>query len=333
MHDPPAADVPGGPAAGGRDEAARSTAADVPGGPAAGGRDEAAIGTAADVPGGPAAGGRDEAAIGTAAAMSTAGTRGIVRPTDGFRHFELRRHLPDPGLRTVVDRIWIVHWDRRGQPAYEQQVVTYPAVNLVFEGSGATLRGVQIEEFRKQLEGVGRAIGVLFRSAGFRPFFARPMRTLTGEAADIGTVFGEPGRRLAAEVSAADDDDARARIDRFFLDRLPDRLDPVGLALSDAVDALAADPSVAGPADLADRLGVGVRQLQRLFAGHVGVSPTWVIRRCRLLRALEEAVDGGTEPRWGEIAARLGFADQAHLTRTFSAAVGQPPGRYTRGQR
>jgi AraC-like DNA-binding protein len=35
---------------------------------------------------------------------------------------------------------------------------------------------------------------------------------------------------------------------------------------------------------------------------------------------------GGTPP--GDVAAMLGFADQAHLTRAFRNAMGTTPGRY-----
>jgi AraC-like DNA-binding protein len=33
------------------------------------------------------------------------------------------------------------------------------------------------------------------------------------------------------------------------------------------------------------------------------------------------------------LAADLGYADQAHLTREFTAAIGEPPGRYNRSAR
>ncbi len=31
---------------------------------------------------------------------------------------------------------------------------------------------------------------------------------------------------------------------------------------------------------------------------------------------------------WAELAAALGYADQAHLTRDFTAVIGVPPARY-----
>lgn len=41
--------------------------------------------------------------------------------------------------------------------------------------------------------------------------------------------------------------------------------------------------------------------------------------------------DEGAGIDWAALAADLGYADQAHLTRDFTAAVGAPPGRYAGG--
>jgi AraC-like DNA-binding protein len=78
---------------------------------------------------------------------------------------------------------------------------------------------------------------------------------------------------------------------------------------------------------LADGLGLSVRRLQRLFAEYVGVTPKWVLRRARLHEAAARA-DRGVGIDWAALAADLGYADQAHLTRDFTAVVGAPPGRY-----
>lgn len=73
-----------------------------------------------------------------------------------------------------------------------------------------------------------------------------------------------------------------------------------------------------------------MRRLQRLFAEYVGASPKWVLRRARLHEAAARA-EAGAGVDWAVLAADLGYADQAHLTRDFAAAVGAPPGRYAGG--
>ncbi|HEY4849668.1 MAG TPA: helix-turn-helix domain-containing protein [Streptosporangiaceae bacterium] len=59
--------------------------------------------------------------------------------------------------------------------------------------------------------------------------------------------------------------------------------------------------------------------------------PTWVIRRYRLLEAAG-AVRGGKPVSWANVAADLGYADQAHLIRDFRAAIGQTPAAYADAQ-
>jgi len=52
-----------------------------------------------------------------------------------------------------------------------------------------------------------------------------------------------------------------------------------------------------------------------------------VLRRYRLLEAAERVRDG-QRVSWATVAADLGYADQAHLTRDFRSAIGQTPAAY-----
>lgn len=88
-------------------------------------------------------------------------------------------------------------------------------------------------------------------------------------------------------------------------------------------------PSLFRVDQLAAELGLSVRSVQRLFAEYVGASPKWVLRRARLHEAATRA-EQGTTVDWATLAADLGYADQAHLTRDFTATVGAPPARYAR---
>ena len=80
---------------------------------------------------------------------------------------------------------------------------------------------------------------------------------------------------------------------------------------------------------LAAEAGLSVRGVQRLFAEYVGASPKWVLRRARLHEAAARA-EHDAQIDWAALADELGYSDQAHLTRDFTATVGEPPGRYTR---
>ena len=107
---------------------------------------------------------------------------------------------------------------------------------------------------------------------------------------------------------------------------LPSR-DPVAEQVAHMVACITADPALRRVDKLAAASGLTARNLQRLFADYVGVSPKWVMRRARLHEAAERA-DSGEQVDWAELAASLGYADQAHLTRDFTATIGIPPTRY-----
>ena len=110
--------------------------------------------------------------------------------------------------------------------------------------------------------------------------------------------------------------------------------DPAADQAADLVSRITADPRLRRVAQLAEVSGLSERKLQRLFADYVGVSPKWVMRRARLHEAaLRVEADGPAAVDWGSLAADLGYADQAHLTRDFTATLGVPPSRYAAGRR
>lgn len=78
---------------------------------------------------------------------------------------------------------------------------------------------------------------------------------------------------------------------------------------------------------LAADVGVNKFVLLRQFKRELGVTPRRYAVLLRLARAREELARGA---HIAEVAARWGFADQAHLTRQFRAAFGLTPGTYAR---
>jgi AraC-like DNA-binding protein len=80
-------------------------------------------------------------------------------------------------------------------------------------------------------------------------------------------------------------------------------------------------------AELAGVAGLSRFELVRRFGAQVGLTPHAFQTNLRIGRA-RALLAAGRPP--AEVAAECGFADQAHLTRTFRAAVGVTPGRYAR---
>ncbi|MCK2219189.1 helix-turn-helix domain-containing protein [Actinomadura sp. ATCC 31491] len=91
-----------------------------------------------------------------------------------------------------------------------------------------------------------------------------------------------------------------------------------------AREAIAADhPAAAGLLSLAALLEVSPYRLSRAFTQELGVSLTHYRNRVRVGRALDRLEGGDTG--LAELAADLGFADQAHMTRTIRRHAGHTP--------
>ncbi len=159
------------------------------------------------------------------------------------------------------------------------------------------------------------------------------MSTLTDRHVDIGEVLGDAGRELTRRVRAAMATDPRdpaahhasvAAYGDLLRPSLP--VDEEG-ELVDRVVALVQDrPDLVRVSQLCAETGLGERTLQRLLQRRLGLTPKWLVQRRRLHEAAERlrAGDGSL----AGTAALLGYADQAHFSRDWTAVVGHPPGRF-----
>ncbi|WP_250030916.1 AraC family transcriptional regulator [Paractinoplanes maris] len=252
----------------------------------------------------------------------------IINPGPARRKFDFSAPAAAPALHPFVEHYWIIRWDLRGQEPYEQRVLPYPAVNVTFKPGRCRIAGVPLGRFQETLEGAGRVFGVRFRPAGFRPFLGAPVSSITDRFVPVETVFDQD---LSVRVLAADDEAAITILDEVLTARAPAEPTPAAALAASVVARIAEDAGTTRVDDLADEFAIGVRQLQRLFADYVGVSPKWVIRRFRLHEAAAR-ITTGAPVDLGELAAELGYSDQPHLTRDFTAMVGEPPALHRRAQ-
>jgi AraC-like DNA-binding protein len=102
--------------------------------------------------------------------------------------------------------------------------------------------------------------------------------------------------------------------------------------VGDIVAALLHDRTISRVDDVTERFGITPRTLQRLFQRYVGVSPKWVLRRYRLHEAAAVLAREQHRP-WAEVAADLGYFDQSHFIRDFTAAIGITPVAYAQACR
>jgi AraC-like DNA-binding protein len=106
---------------------------------------------------------------------------------------------------------------------------------------------------------------------------------------------------------------------------IPDGDGTAGRRLVDRARAAIIDdhPEAGGLLPLARLLAVSPYRLSRAFTAELGVSLTRYRNRVRVARALDRLEQGA--PSLADLAADLGFADQAHLTRTIRQHLGRTP--------
>ncbi len=91
----------------------------------------------------------------------------------------------------------------------------------------------------------------------------------------------------------------------------------------------ALDESEAGVEAFAERLGVGGRQLRRLFSQHLGASPIAVAQTRRVLFAKQLIQD--TNLPMTEVALSAGYGSVRRFNETFRNLFGRPPSELRRG--
>jgi AraC-like DNA-binding protein len=274
-------------------------------------------------------------------------TRGIVDPAAMMRHVRFARSPAGDGLEGLIEWFWSVAWDLPAGFAHDQQVLNHPAGNIsvgTLDDAGVPLDppegrvyGVMTGLSNRHLTEAGWTVAARTTVGGLGALLDAPARsaldsqlTLTEALPDL------DGGRVVAAVCAEPDNESRIAALRHGLADLVSRRDPALVSEARAVAAIAAlaehDRSVCRVEQLAAAAGVSRRTLQRLFDLHVGVSPSFVIRRWRIIEAAEAArtaIGRGDQWRgWAVVAAELGYADQAHLTRDFRRHLGTSPSAY-----
>jgi len=222
-----------------------------------------------------------------------------------------------------VEHYWWARWSL--ESAQATQVLSYPSVHVVFEGTTASIVGVVRAKFVRELVGRGEVFGIKFRPGMFRPFSEVSSHALTDKTLPLGRELGKPG--LVGEVLAQGSSLQRAAVVERALERvLPGAPPADALVARRLVERVRSDPSLRSVGSLVAACGLSERALQRLFREFVGVSPKWVVRRFRLQEAAELLATA--KETVASVAARLGYFDQAHFTKDFKAVVGRTPSEF-----
>ena len=254
-------------------------------------------------------------------------TRGVLYPA---RLPQFHR-LPAPAaVAELVAWFWIPEWDIEPGRSSRQEIVAYPALNLVADAQGVVLSGATTRLSHRDLRGRGWAVGALLRPAAVAALIDDPVALVDGERALDASAPPVAALHRAVVAAMAAGEGRRERAVESFSRWLASRVGAVEEPARQAnalMEVLMGERAALTPEEAATRLAVSVRTLQRMTHRHVGLSPAAMIRRRRLQEAAQR-VREQPDVELASIAAELGYADHAHLTRDFRAVLGIAPRAY-----
>ncbi|MFI5491305.1 helix-turn-helix domain-containing protein [Actinoplanes sp. NPDC051859] len=233
--------------------------------------------------------------------------------------------LPAPaGAAELVRWFWIPRWHLQPGRTSRQHVIAYPASNLVLYADSAEVTGPTTRASYRDLTGTGWAVGALLRPAAVPHFLADP-QTLR----DASVLVEAPGLVRQVRASMPSDPHTAVADVAAWIRAAVGSPSEEALLANTMTDLIDADADIRTVEDVADRLSVSVRTLQRLAARYVGLPPLAMIRRRRLQEA---AARLRTDPAatLADLAAELGYSDHAHLANEFRAVLGLTLSTYRR---
>lgn len=238
----------------------------------------------------------------------------------------LARYAPRRESADLVQWFWVPRWDFPAGQVHRQELLPFPAANLTVEPAGITVTGPSTAPTHRDLRGKGWALGVLLQPAGLAALGISARSILDSERAyPLAGVHAQVTRAMAAGHDAA----AVAHVSDW-LEQLPPPA-PRALEANRLLRIVAQHAEITSTSALARAMHASPRTIQRLAEDHLGLTPREIIRRYRIQESAKQLREGAATV--AEIAARLGYTDQAHLTHDFRRTLGYTPRRYRRSSR
>ena len=193
--------------------------------------------------------------------------------------------------------------------------------------------GVGLGLVRTQAGGAGPGVRDPVPAGRLPPLRAGPPGVATGRAGGCRSreVFPDVPGRLAAVLAPGRRGRPRRRARRVPARPRPGTRPAGRAARWPWSTASAPTARSAASRDFARAEGMSVRALQRLFAAYVGRGPEVGHPALPHPRGPGARRRPTADVDWARLAADLGYSDQAHLVRDFTATVGVPPTAYASG--
>ncbi|MFC0629265.1 AraC family transcriptional regulator [Kribbella deserti] len=253
--------------------------------------------------------------------------------------FELRGRSATPALRPFVAEL--VGYAYSGDPPALHRGLPSQFLTVVIsldEPLGVAWPGAPVDKFDMLISGLhSRAVAIgdspnrsgiqlALTPAGARALFGVPAGELGSIVVDLDALLGRPAKQLADQLQAIPAWEQRFdRIEGLLLEQDPGRVsDGLRPELGWAWRRLRESAGAISVQELAQEVGWSRRHLTDRFSQEFGLAPKVAARVLRFERAVVR-LKRKPRTKLADLAADLGYADQAHLTREWHALAGCSP--------
>jgi AraC-like DNA-binding protein len=171
-------------------------------------------------------------------------------------------------------------------------------------------------------------VNVSFFPGAAGVFVGLPMPELVNRMASPDDVWPHDFREAVAALQPLPTEQRICGLADLLLARLERRREPPP-PIREAIRLIRARRGRVTVQWLASQVNLSVSQLERSFTRHVGVGPKLLSRQTRVCALAAEATTPAN-PGWALLAAKYGYADQAHLARELRELTGLTPSNLTR---
>ena len=230
-----------------------------------------------------------------------------------------REFRPPPALSDVVVCTWERTVPRSAGPR-DQRVLPDACVDLVWRDDELWVAGPDTTAVTSPLAPGETITGIRIRPGGAGALLGVPASELRDGRVPIDALWSRLGAQLVERVGAAETGARRRLLERAMLERRQVAREPDAL-VAEALRLLGRPGTRVGA--LASTVAISERQLLRRFEAAVGYGPKLADRVLRFQRLRARGRSGGEG--LARIAAELGYADQAHLSRDCLELSGLTP--------
>lgn len=243
---------------------------------------------------------------------------------------------PSDGLRKLVECYWSIAFD---EPLLIQKIIPDGFPELIFHfkddyqinlngewscQAKSLVAGQIKKHFFLQNNGEAKMFGIKLRPTAMRHLFGLSMDELTDKVIDLA---GEKNSKLGGLEKTVRESDDFVTIVSNVEKYLTSLLAQIKLNHADkAVDQILSSHGNIDISNICSDIGIGERQLERLFKEYVGLPPKFFARIVRFSNIFK--LVKSKDPSWSDLVYHSGFYDQSHFIRNFKAFTGEDPSSY-----